>query len=98
MTAAEDMGLDTGFGQCHDSEKLSEILGYPGEFGMVVLGVGYGEENMYIPNSNLPVDRKKNVIIDGKIKGTDLINIPVDIKSTSIRVRKPSKETLIQLV
>jgi nitroreductase len=98
MTAAEDIGLNTGFGQCHDSEKLAEIVGYPGEYGIVVLGVGYGEEHMYIPDHKLSVNRTKNVIINGKVEGTDDINVPVNVKSTNMRVRKPSKETLIQLV
>jgi nitroreductase len=94
MTAAEDIGLDTGFGICHDARELSKIMGYDNEHGIVVLGVGYGEKDMYTDSNRV----MKNVVVDNKIIGRDLVNIPANVKNTKMRERKPSKDTLIKLV
>jgi hypothetical protein len=40
----------------------------------------------------------KNVVVDNKIIGRDLVNIPANIKNTKMRERKPNKDTLIKLV
>jgi nitroreductase len=94
MTAAEDMGLNTGFGLCHDYSTVADLLGYKGEHAILVLGVGYGEEHTHTAGTGFD----KEVIIDQKIAGVDFINLPVEIKNSTVRSKKPEKNTLIQLI
>ena len=96
MTTAEYLGLSTGFGLCHDSEKLAEILGYSGERAVLALGVGIAE--IHSTPTNIANIHLKNVILDGKIIGTDHINLDPKIKTTVPRSRKPLKETITRII
>ena len=99
MTTAEAMGLNTGFGLCHDSIELAKIMGYPEEFALLALGVGYGVKDPAPPRVAAPFYAShKDVVINDEITGVDLINIPPEVTYTSIRARKPLRDTILKVI
>lgn len=98
MTTAESMGLNTGFGLCHDSVALAAALGHPQEFALLALGVGYAvHEPTPIPKTVPPLQRA--VRNDrGSILGFDLINLPAEMNDVPHRVRKPAREDFISVI
>jgi len=96
LTAAEDMGLSTGFANCFLAKEVAGLVGYPGERILVVLGVGYAQDQSHL------VDRGPHIEITdahGKVMGRDLINYPVSRRRRHYaRAIKPNKSTLIKIV
>lgn len=94
MLAAEEQGLQTGFGRCHDEELVAEKLGYPGLRAEMILGIGYGTDHNNEELSDnfygLSVYRKK-----GSLLGIMSKNIPPGVPVRH-RLRKPSIDKLIQ--
>jgi hypothetical protein len=94
LTAAENMGLSTGFGGCHDQRLLADMIGYPGESAWLALGIGYGEDHSEVR----PV-RKIVKNSSGRVVGYDRINHPIDRSgSHPFRLKKPSKNTLVKII
>ena len=94
MLAAEEQGLSTGFGRCHDADKVAEKLGYPGLKAEIILGIGYGtdHDNDELPDNHyaIAVYRKK-----GSLLGIMSKNIPPGVPVRH-RLRKPHIDKLIQ--
>lgn len=94
MLAAEEKGLQTGFGRCHGVDKVAEKLGYPGYKAEIVLGIGYGtdhnNEELTENHYGLSVYTKK-----GSLLGIMSKNIPPGVPVRH-RQRKPSISKLIQ--
>jgi len=44
MLAAEEQGLNTGYGVCHHTQMVAEHLGMPSYHAVVVLGMGYASD------------------------------------------------------
>lgn len=98
LTAAEDMGLSTGFGGCHDARTLASMVGYSGESAWVALGVGYAEDHSEWLNTRQSV---KKLVRDssGKVVGKDRINHPINKSNLhTFRLRKPPKNTLVKII
>jgi hypothetical protein len=94
MLAAEESGLNTGFGSCHDHDEVASRLGFEGYSCPIVLGVGYAKDmSKDIENMNIfvPVADPKNI---GKDLGTCFVNLPAHYPKP-IRTMRPSKEELI---
>jgi hypothetical protein len=94
MLAAEEQGLQTGFGRCHSTDLVAEKLGYPGLTAEVVIGVGYGtdhdDEELSDYDHGLQVYTKK-----GNVLGIMSKNIPASMQVRH-RKLKPSISKLIQ--
>ena len=94
MLAAEESGLNTGFGSCHDHDEVASRLGFEGYSCPIVLGVGYAKDmSKDVENMNIfvPVADPKNI---GKDLGTCFVNLPAHYPKP-IRTMRPSKEDLI---
>lgn len=95
MTAAEHMGLDTGFGGCHNYLTLANLLGYPGESAWLAMGVGRGlDQSSWVKSTG---EFKKPITVNGQTLGTDYANIPLATKRHPIRQRKPAKAVLVKM-
>jgi nitroreductase len=44
MMAAEEQGLNTGFGSCHDNLEVAKMLGFEGYDCPIMIGVGYAKD------------------------------------------------------
>jgi hypothetical protein len=94
MLAAEESGLNTGFGSCHDHDEVALRLGFAGYSCPIVLGVGYAKDmSKDIENMNifLPVSDPSNI---SESLGTCFVNLPAHYPKP-IRTMRPSKEELI---
>lgn len=97
MMAAEEQGLNTGFGSCHDHAELAKKLGFLHHSCPIVLGIGYGTDmSKDITNDNylIPVTRFDN---EANKLGTCLVNLPAHYEKPN-RLLRPSKEELITII
>lgn len=97
MLAAEERGLNTGFGSCHGYDELASKLGFENYSCPIVLGVGHAKDmsadiekmNIFVPVVD-PLDSNNTL-------GTCFVNLPAHY-SKPIRTMRPSKEELITVV
>ena len=69
MLAAEELGLNTGYGVCHDSRTVAERVNMSGYHAVVVLGMGYPQP--VSDNLDQPV-----LNVDGHTVGVSVPNTP----------------------
>jgi len=97
MLAAEEQGLNTGFGSCHDHSEVAAKLGFPDYTCPIVLGIGYGADM----TDDLNNQRYKIPVTDptdqNKLLGTCLVNLPAHYKKPN-RLLRSSKEQLITTI
>ena len=86
MLAAEEQGLRTCFGKCHDEKLVAEKLGMPSK-AVIVVGMGYAED--YKGDVEY---MGQEVYKDGVIQGYQPKNLPQDalVPDHYDRQRKPS--------
>ena len=97
MLSAEEQGLDTGFGSCHDEKELANKLGYPGFSCPIVLGIGYAKDmttdienmNLFIPVPD-PAEPEKTL-------GTCFVNLPAHHPKPT-RLMRPTKDQLDNII
>jgi hypothetical protein len=97
MLAAEEQGLNTGFGSCHDNNEVATRLGFPGYSCPIVLGIGYAlDMSEDIANENYKISIK-DPNEPNRFLGTCLVNLPAHYKKPNRLLRSP-KEELITVV
>ena len=97
MMAAEEQGLNTGFGSCHDHHEIPKKLGFDGYVCPIVLGIGHGTDMITdIENDNYLIS-VVDPIDQNKILGTCLVNLPAHYEKPN-RLLRPSKEELINII
>ena len=95
MIAAEEQGLNTGFGSCHDHQQVADKLGFFDFKCPIIVGIGYAKDMSDVEHidGNLiaifdPVNPTKQI-------GIDATNcFPGGIESPNRR-NKPPKESMI---
>lgn len=86
MLAAEEQGLRTCFGKCHDEKLVAEKLGIPSK-AVIVVGIGYAED--YEGEAGI---LGQEVYKDGTLQGQQPKNLPqtTNVPDHYDRQRKPS--------
>lgn len=96
MMAAEEQGLNTAFGSCHDHHEIPKKLGFDGYVCPIVLGIGYATDM----TDDLINGRFKIPVLDNddqnKVLGTCLVNLPAQYDKPN-RLLRPAKDELIKI-
>ena len=95
MLAAEEKGLNTGFGSCHDHIEVAKKLGYEGYRCPIALGIGKAKDTTQEESLHgmlLPVYDKD----DNKV-GTSLANIKAH-RHYPDRENKQSKQDMFKII
>lgn len=93
VAAAEEQGLNTGFGSCHNPEKVAKKLGFPDYECPIVVGIGYAKDTTEEESKEgiiIPITDDKDKVI-----GFDIANITADRDSALNRGYTPSQENII---
>lgn len=97
MMAAEEQGLNTGFGSCHDNFEVAKKLGFDGFHCPIMLGLGYAKDmSKEIESMNIfvPVADPKHI---GQNLGTCFVNLPAHY-SKPVRELRPNKDELVTVI
>jgi hypothetical protein len=95
MLAAEELGLKTCFGRCHEHEFTNTILDKKTVKMGIALGIGYAEEDIQHNNTMLTP-----IVRNGRQEGYDTKNLSQSFptKYHNIRQKKPKVTDLIKIV
>ena len=95
VLAAEEQGLNTGFGSCHDHASLAEKLGFPDHECPIVVGVGYAKDMTELEQEHgvlIPIYDQSN---REHILGYDATNFVIGHTGNQNRNEKPEKSTIM---
>ena len=95
VLAAEEQGLNTGFGSCHDHASLAEKLGFPDHECPIVVGVGYAKDMTELEQEHgvlIPIFDPSN---QEHILGYDATNFVIGHTGNQNRNEKPEKSTIM---
>jgi nitroreductase len=93
MAAAEEQGLNTGFGSCHNPEKVAKKLGFSDYECPIVVGIGYARDTTEEESKHgfiIPISDNKDKVI-----GFDIANITADNDTALNRGYTPSQQSTI---
>jgi nitroreductase len=93
VAAAEEQGLNTGLGSCHNAAKVARKLGFPNYDCQIILGIGYAKDTFQEESKHgigIPITDDKDKVI-----GFDLANIPADRDTSPNRQYTQLQEDMI---
>ena len=93
VAAAEEQGLNTGFGSCHSAEKVAKKLGFPDYECPIVVGIGYAKDTTEEESKHgliIPITDNKEKVI-----GFDIANVTADRGKPLNRSYTKSQENMI---
>jgi nitroreductase len=96
MLAAEEQGLQTSFGRCHQEEWNKSVFGTDKRFYMAV-GIGYATAS---PSESHPNDggMLTPIVRDGVADGWETKNLAQDYNGPHLRDGRPARDALIKFV
>jgi hypothetical protein len=97
MIAAQEQGLNTGFGSCHSELEVATRLGFEGYSCPIMLGVGYATnmlkeielDDVFVPVYD-PEDASRKL-------GSCFVNLPAHYSKPNRELR-PSKDEFIKII
>ena len=96
MLAAEEQGLQTSFGRCHQEEWNKSVFGTDKKFYMAV-AIGYATKS---PSESPPDDggMLTPIVRDGVADGWETKNLGQDYNGPHLRDGRPARDALIKFV
>lgn len=95
MMAAQQLGLNTGYGVCHDPATVAKRLGFEGYYAMVALGVGYAQDTSALANTDLRVPVMDT---EGRAVGFCGANVPATGSDHWDRFNRPTYEQMVTVI
>jgi nitroreductase len=96
MLAAQEQGLNTGFGVCHDPQMVCEHLGYEKHYAVVAMGMGVAADTKPVlrPDDNFLIDVKndQNTVVGFTVANT----LPGEPHWN--RYTKPTQDQMIKVI
>jgi nitroreductase len=98
IAGAEEQGINTGFGSCHDPKSIAEKLGFPDYECPIVVGFGYAKDMTELEKMHGTLIPILDPIDQNRILGYDATNLVIGHTGAENRNLKPEKiETIVTI-